>query len=300
MRINLLARTAVAVACTTALVAPALTSAATAQAAQPASAVRSARTDRPAGHARAAMPMITAKVTKHSMSLRGIHGLHAGRVKLKVVGTGHDTVSFGSLKAGYTLSEALRDLRGFNHNDLKAIKRIYANVDALGGLYPGQKATIAFPHPGKYFALTGGGRAIPPQMFTVGSKRQTTTPHVDGKIVATDGPGWRGSTTMPASGTLMFKNAATTPVMHFVVMQRVAEGTTVDQVLELLQKDQGPDPDWVLPGSMDTDTLSAHRSMTVDYDLPPGQYVVLCFMPDPKMHGMPHALMGMIEMIHLT
>ena len=40
--------------------------------------------------------------------------------------------------------------------------------------------------------------------------------------------------------------------------------------------------------------------MTVDYDLPPGQYVVMCFFPDPKMDGMPHALMGMLEMIHLT
>jgi hypothetical protein len=294
MRINLLARTVLAVACTTALVTPALTPAASAHTAQ-----TRAPTARTAEHHRAATPTITARVSKRGMSLRGIHGLHAGRAKLVVKGTGHNTVSFGSLKAGYTMSELMKDFRGFNNNDLKAIKRVYGNLDALGGLYPGQKGTIAFPHPGRYFAVAGGGRAIPPQMFTVGSKRQTKAPHVDGKIVATDGPGWRGSTTLPASGTLMFKNAATTPVLHFVVMQRVAEGTTVDQVLELLQKDQGPDPDWVLPGSMDTDLLSAHRSMTLDYDLPPGQYVVLCFMPDPKMHGMPHALMGMIEMIHL-
>jgi hypothetical protein len=46
--------------------------------------------------------------------------------------------------------------------------------------------------------------------------------------------------------------------------------------------------------------ISPGRSMTVDYDLPPGQYVLLCFMPDPKMHGMPHALMGMIKMVHLS
>jgi hypothetical protein len=40
--------------------------------------------------------------------------------------------------------------------------------------------------------------------------------------------------------------------------------------------------------------------MTVDYDLPAGQYVVMCFFPDPKMGGMPHALMGMLEMITLS
>jgi hypothetical protein len=84
-------------------------------------------------------------------------------------------------------------------------------------------------------------------------------------------------------------------------MQRVAEGTTVDEVLATFQ---GPEtqepPPWFLPGSLQADVLSPHRSMTVDYDLPPGQYVLVCFMPDPKMHGTPHAFMGMIEMIHLT
>ena len=39
--------------------------------------------------------------------------------------------------------------------------------------------------------------------------------------------------------------------------------------------------------------------MTVDYDLPPGQYVIMCFFPDPNMQGMVHALMGMLKMIHL-
>ena len=39
--------------------------------------------------------------------------------------------------------------------------------------------------------------------------------------------------------------------------------------------------------------------MTVNYDLPPGQYVIMCFFPDPNMQGMVHALMGMLKMIHL-
>ena len=50
---------------------------------------------------------------------------------------------------------------------------------------------------------------------------------------------------------------------------------------------------------METGSISPGTSMTVDYDLPAGQYVVMCFFPDPKMGGMPHALMGMLEMIHL-
>ena len=286
MRINLLVRTAIAGVCATALVAPALTSAASAQ---------------PAELARAATPKITAKVTKQGVSLKGVKGLHAGRAKIVVKGKGNATVTFGSLKSGYTMDQFLKDVRGFNTNDLKAIKRVYAKVDALGGLAPGDTGTIVFPHPGEYFAILVAGRTSKPTMFHVGSKKQTKTPHVDGKIVATDGPGWSGSTTLPAQGTLMFKSAATSPVLHFLSMQQVKEGTTVEQVLETFQGPEGSGPpDWALQASMDTDVISPHRAMTVDYDLPAGQYVVLCFMPDPKMHGMPHALMGMIEMIHLT
>jgi hypothetical protein len=85
-----------------------------------------------------------------------------------------------------------------------------------------------------------------------------------------------------------------------VSLQQVAEGTTTDQVLEYLQsEEQGPPPSWALQAGMETGSLSPGRSMTVDYDLPAGQYVVMCFFPDPKMGGMPHAMMGMLRMIHL-
>jgi hypothetical protein len=288
MRIQLLVRTAIAGVCTTALVAaPMLTTTATA---------------RPAEHAKAAMPTITAKMTKHGVSLKGVSGLHAGSAKLVVKGKGEATVTLGTLKPGYTWDAFAKDIVAFNKNKTAAIKRVYAKTDAIGGLGPGSTGSIVFPHAGRYFATVIGNKGpSEPVWFDVGSKQKSKTPHVDGKIIAKDGPGWKGSSALPAKGTLMFKNAATTPVLHFMSLQHVVEGTTVDDVLASFQgpESQGPPP-WVLPGSMDTDVLSPHRSMTVDYDLPAGQYVVLCFMPDPDMHGMPHAFMGMIKMVHLS
>ena len=252
---------------------------------------------------RAATPTITATVRAGGVTLTGVKGLHAGRAKLVVKGKGDTTVTFGTLKAGYSWESFSKDLvAGFVKNDAKAVKRIYAKADALGGLAPGGTGTIVFPHPGTYFAFVFGEKGpSAPAEFTVGARRTSRTPHVDGRIVATNGPAWGGSASMPAQGTLLFKNAATTKVLHFVELQQVKEGTTVDEVLATFQGPETQEPPaWLLRGSLSTDVLSAGRSMTVDYDLPPGQYVVLCFMPDPKMHGMPHALMGMIEMIHLT
>jgi hypothetical protein len=287
MRINLFARTAIAGVCATVLVAPALTSAATAP---------------PAEHTRAATPTITAKVTGQKVTLKGIRGLHAGRAKIVVKGKGQNTVTFGALDPGYSWSAFRKDVvAGFFKNKSKAVERVYARTDVIGGLGPGQKGTIVFPHPGRYFASVIGQKGpSKPTWITVGSRTKTRTPHIDGRIVATDGPGWSGSATLPARGTMLFKNAATSPVLHMVEVQQVVEGTTVDEVLASFQGPgpSGP-PSWALQGRMSTDVMSQGRAMTVDYDLPPGQYVVLCFMPDPKMHGMPHALMGMIEMIHL-
>ena len=83
-------------------------------------------------------------------------------------------------------------------------------------------------------------------------------------------------------------------------MQQVVEGTTADQVLESFQAGPAGPPPPFLEGRLLTGSLSAGQSMTVDYDLPPGHYAVMCFFPDPDMKGMPHAFMGMIRIIELT
>lgn len=289
MQIQLLVRTTVAGLCAAALVAvPTLTSTADARAAE---------------HAQAAMPTLTAKVTQQGVTLRGTRGLHAGRVQLVVRGIGDSSISLGSLKRGYSPAAFRRDLvAGFVKNKAAAIRRIYSRADTIGGLAPGATGTIVFPHPGRYFVFIFGDRGPSKlTLFNVGARQRTSTPSVDGRIVAADGPGWTGSSHLPAKGTLLFKNAASYPVLHFMDLQRVQEGTTVDEVLATFQgpQTQGPPP-WALPGSLNADVISPHRSMTVDYDLPAGQYMVVCFMPDPDMGGMPHAFMGMIKMIHLT
>jgi len=130
--------------------------------------------------------------------------------------------------------------------------------------------------------------------------RRSSVPSVDGKIIAKSGPSWGGASHLPMKGRFLFKNRGNTGVPHFVILQQVVEGTTTDQVLEYLQSGVETPPPWGLQAGMETGSLSPGRSMTVNYDLPAGQYVIMCFFPDPKMGGMPHALMGMLRMIHLT
>ena len=253
----------------------------------------------PATSARAATPHLTALLTKKTIRVQGADDLRAGRAHLEVRGRG--TVEFATFKAGYDVADFAADVNKFGaKNDVKALKRALKNTTIIGGLAGGGTGTIVFPKPGAYTPISLGERGLVTGKTLVvdGPKRSSKTPSTDGSLIAKNGPSWGGASQLPMKGRFQFKNKADQP--HFVILQQVTEGTTTDQVLSYLQSGEEAPPPWGLQAGMETGTLSPGRSMTVDYDLPAGQYAVLCFFPDPKMGGMPHALMGMIEMIHLT
>lgn len=281
MRLHRTLRTAVAVACAVTLgAAPLLV-----------------HTTATAKTAEAAIQSITIKVAKKTITVRGANGLHAGRVEVDVKGVA--TAEILMFSRGYDTADFNKDVRAFDKSgDIRALRRAIAHTQILGGIEPGGSGTIVLPKAGDYtvFSFSSRGHAD----FSAGAARKAPTPGVDGKIIARTGPKWSGSSTLPAKGTFKFKNAdRTTP--HFVILQQVVEGTTTDEVLAFLQDEeqQGPPP-FGLPGALETGSLSPGRTMTADYNLPPGQYVIMCFFPDPNMGGMPHALMGMLRMIHLT
>jgi hypothetical protein len=254
----------------------------------------------PTTSARAATPHLTALLTKKTIVVRGADDLKAGRAHLDVRGRG--IVEFATFKAGYDVADFTADINKFGaKNDVKALKRALKNTTIIGGLAGGGSGTIVFPKPGAYTPFSLGERGVVTGKTLVvhGPKRSSKAPRTDGSIIGKNGPSWGGASQLPAKGRFEFKNKADQP--HFVAMQQVQPGTTTDQVLAFLQsEEEGPPPSWLLPASMETGTLSPGRSMTVDYDLPAGQYVVMCFFPDPKMGGMPHALMGMLRMVTLS
>lgn len=277
MRLHSTVRTAVAVACAVTLGAAPLL-------------VHTAATSKTA---EAAIQHITIKVAKTAITVRGAKGMHAGRVHVDVKGAGAaEIVKFAR---GYEDGEFKSDLKAANKGDIKALKRAIANVQFLGGFEAGGSGTVVLPKPGEYTVFSFASRAL--GHFMAGAVKNRPAPDTDGKITARTGPIWAGSSTLPAKGSFLFRNADKT-VPHFVILQQVNEGTTTDQVLTFLQSEAGPPP--FLGGALETASLSPGRSMTVNYDLPPGQYVIMCFFPDPHMGGMPHALMGMLKMIHLT
>ncbi|QBX56540.1 hypothetical protein EXE58_14415 [Nocardioides seonyuensis] len=233
-------------------------------------------------------------VAKGSLKLKGTSGLRAGRVKLTVKGQ-PAPVTIMSLAKGYTLRELSTDYKAANKGDMKALKRAVANTTWYGGLSSGSTGTVVLPRAGTYIAAVMANKVMGPTTFEVGAVKKSGTPSVDGTITARKGMKWGGADHLPTKGTLRFKNSDTQP--HFLSMVQVEEGTTIDDVMDGLQSEE--EPAWVLSGGAHTDVLSPGRQMTMDYDVPAGQYVLLCFFPDPKMKGMPHSMMGMVKMIHV-
>lgn len=272
-------RAGLALACAGALVSvPALVTA-------PASAMQA---DRQAGQS------LTITVAKNALRLKGANGLRAGRIKLAVKGKAAP-VSIVSFARGYSVRDLAKDYAAANKGDMKALKRAIAGTTFHGGFASGGTGTIVLPKAGSYTAVVMANKVQAPTAFKVGAVKKSKAPSVDGTITARKGMKWGGSDHLPTEGTFSFKNSDTQP--HFVVLQQVQEGTTVEDVMESF-KSEGQ-PAWALPAGLETDVLSPGRQMTMDYELPAGQYVVLCFFPDPKMKGMPHSMMGMVKMIHV-
>jgi len=97
-----------------------------------------------------------------------------------------------------------------------------------------------------------------------------------------------------------FRNGGSQP--HFFVLFGVPEGTTADQLMQLVMFDPSsgtPIPEGGLQfedirSIGDGQLLSPDRAEWLGEDLTPGTYALVCFIPD-RVTGQPHAMMGMIK-----
>ncbi len=183
---------------------------------------------------------------------------------------------------------------------MKALRRFEANMALLGGApsTAEKSATMLAKLPaGSYWALDTMPRRLDPAKildFTVAgtSVGGKLTGHV---IRATGEHTWgKASPSIPTRGRIVFRNPSSAP--HFIAIAKLAKGKTMKDfrlwIEELKKGNEGPPP-INFDVSLDTGVLSTGQSMALDYRLPRGRYVLVCFWSDADMDGMPHALMGM-------
>ena len=80
---------------------------------------------------------------------------------------------------------------------------------------------------------------------------------------------------------------------HEVFVARLAPGKTAAELLAWIEKMEGPPPALPLGG---TTVIAKGGENLVVLDVTPGEYALLCFVPDAK-DGKPHVAHGMIKQI---
>ena len=154
---------------------------------------------------------------------------------------------------------------------------------------------------GTYWALdtdtNDPGKFLP---FTVaGDDTGNVMPEAGATIKAVQDTSWaKKPTSIPSKGLLTFKNAASQN--HFISMAKLKKGMTYQDFKKWFAVAQngpaGPSPVNFGLG-ISSGALSPGHVATFRYNVPKGDYVMLCFWPDAKMGGMPHAFMGMHRVI---
>lgn len=246
------------------------------------------------------VPTVVARMTSTHISLSVGDHMRAGRVMFKVVSRDdrNHELQLLRLHRGYTAQQAQADFGKAFSGNVAAVRRLDANITFLGGA----PAKVGKPgwfsvklHANRYMVVDQQGSGATVLTVRGTAPARPPVPH-DSRITALSYGFDPSLKTMPASGWTLVGNHSDQP--HFVVMNRVKQGTTRKMVRDYFKSGSHKDPSWALHSSTSTAVVSPYRTETFHYDLPAGKYLLMCFWPDDDT-GMPHVYMGMWHFVQL-
>jgi hypothetical protein len=203
------------------------------------------------------------------------------------------------LRPGYSINQAGQDFGQLFSGNVKAIRRIDKFVVFYGGAQTlkGTASVIGMnlDKTGTYYAVNVDKSTL--STFKVeGSVESRSLPKASGHINWLKGNYFSHPSGLPAKGWLKQANHATEP--HFLDFEKVKGSTTRKQVKKFFDNGAKGNPGFGLPDHAGTLIVSPGHTIVWQYDLTKGKYVTACFWPS-KQTGMPHALMGMWDLMHL-
>jgi plastocyanin len=222
----------------------------------------------------------------------------AGLTTVRLVNEGKEMhhAQLVHLDAGHTVEELMR--AAGEHGPIPAWAHFVGgpNVPAPGGF---TEATMEL-QPGTYalvcFIPSGDGvphlmKGMVKGLTVVPARSEAVAPAADVRMVLRDYAFDIAPEITAGRRVIRVENAAAQP--HEVVLMRLAPGKTVQDLLGWLQTQAGPPPAVPLGG---TSFLSTGESNQITADMEPGEYALLCFVPDAK-DGAPHVAHGMVRQL---
>ena len=104
-------------------------------------------------------------------------------------------------------------------------------------------------------------------------------------------------TTLRAGEVYTVVNSGTR--VHEIGMASLANGATREDVLAFLSGDAPPGDPPPFTDLSGTGLLSPGTRQTFPIDVPPGRYVLVCYLPDPD-DGQPHFMKGMVQVVDVV
>jgi hypothetical protein len=196
------------------------------------------------------------------------------------------------------MKQASQDINKAFQGDLKAIHRVDHRISWLGGATarPGRPGEFSVNlHHGHLIVLDQSGNAST-RLHVFGTPRHRPLVPATSSITTFTYGFSTSKPTLPHSGWARAINQSDQP--HFIVFQRVKDGTTKKMVRKFIRSHLRGNPSWVLKANTSIGVISSQRREVFSYDLPRGKYLLACFWPDDE-SGMPHIAMGMWKLIWL-
>jgi hypothetical protein len=226
--------------------------------------------------------------------------VRAGFVTVQVVNDGKDLhhAQIVRLNAGVTTAQALGALR----QGLEAFLPLVVGVGGPGLVAPGGRARVSLTlQPGDHLLLcfvespdgtphVASGMVKP--MRVTGAVAAQAAPAVAGESSLHD---FRIDMPQGVNGRETYRVVNQGVQLHEAIFLRLAPGKTVEDVKAFFSQHQPSGP----PPAMPVGGVQGLSRGGVNYyqpDVPAGEYVVLCFIPDPA-SGKPHLELGMIRAV---
>ena len=226
--------------------------------------------------------------------------LTAGTVHIELVNEGPDFhhLELVRLPEGRTLEELMTTIQQQHELPEWAVEMGGPNTPGM----PGESTNATFQlEPGNYVALCviPGADGVPHLMkgmvkpVTVVAGTSTPAPLPEADIVMTlDDYSFATSSPITAGRHIIrIENAAKQG--HEVLIVKLEPGRTPADFAKFVQKPEGSPPGRVLGGIAG---LSHGRVSQIELEFEPGEYALLCFLPDAT-DGAPHVAHGMMQQI---
>lgn len=224
----------------------------------------------------------------------------AGVTAIRLTNQGSDMHHFFLVKLaeGKTLDNLLAETRG-DVLPSWAVSLGGPNVAPPGG----QTAVMVDLEPGNYAAMcvipaSDGiphvAKGMSTSFVVVPSDIRTAAPPADVVLTLADYDFQFAPALTAGEHVIEVRTNAAQP--HEVVMIQLAPGKTLDDMMSWVQKPIGPPPGTPIGGTVG---LTQGRTNTLALNLAPGEYALVCFLPDHK-DGKPHFMHGMMRQITIS